>query len=345
MVRVAIVGATGYTGLELLRLLSGHPEVAVTLVTSRREAGKRLDQIFPFLERYGSLPLVPPDPKEIAQAAEVAFLCVPHGAAAQLAQELLAHGIRVIDLSADFRLKNPRIYETWYAPHPAPELLTEAVYGLPEVYASQIVKARLVANPGCYPTASILPLIPLLKAQLLEPEGLIIDAKSGVSGAGRSAKLPLIFCEVNEGFRAYNVACHRHTPEIEQELSFAAGKALTVNFTTHLVPMSRGILSTIYAQPKEGVSEKDLRDALESFYAQKPFVRVLPPGELPNTAHVKGTNRCDLGLVFDQRTGRVILLSAIDNLVKGASGQAIQNLNLLVGLPEDLGLRLAPIFP
>ncbi len=345
MVRVAIVGATGYTGLELLRLLSGHPQASVTVATSRKEAGKGLDELFPFLERYGSLTLTPPDPVEIAQAADVAFLCVPHGAAAKLAQELLNQGLRVIDLSADFRLKDLKVYEDWYVPHPAPALLGEAVYGLPEVYAPQIMKARLVANPGCYPTASLLPLIPLLKAGLIETQGIIIDAKSGVSGAGRSAKLPLIYCEVNEGFRAYNVGKHRHTPEIEQELSLAAGQNLTVNFTTHLVPMNRGILATIYAQPRAGVSPEELRQTLEDFYAEKPFVRVLPEGVLPNTAHVKGTNRCDIGLVFDPRTGRLILLSAIDNLVKGASGQAIQNLNLLAGLPEDLGLRLGPVFP
>jgi len=345
MLKVAIIGATGYTGMELLRLLAGHPKVVVSLVTSRKEAGKTLSEIFPFLEKFGDLTLVPPEPALIAERAEVAFLCVPHGAAARVARDLLENGLKVIDLSADFRLKAQAVYEAWYEKHQAPELLAEAVYGLPEVYAEEIARARLIANPGCYPTASLLPLIPLLRAGLLEPQGIIIDAKSGVSGAGRSAKLPLIYCEVNEGFRAYNVARHRHTPEIEQELSRAAGVEITINFTTHLIPINRGILSTIYAPPKPGVSEADLRQALEDFYGGRPFVRVLPEGAFPNTAYVKGTNRCDIGLALDKRTGLLILVSAIDNLVKGASGQAVQNLNLMAGWPEDLGLKVAPLFP
>ncbi len=345
MIKVAIIGATGYTGLELLRLLAGHPEVQVSVVTSRKEAGQKIGQIFPFLERYAHLEFIPPEPKVIAAEADLAFLCVPHGAAAQMAKEFLTAGLKVIDLSADFRLHDQGVYESWYGPHQAPELLPEAVYGLPEVYAEEITRARLIANPGCYPTASLLPLIPLLKAGLIKPQGLIIDAKSGVSGAGRGAKLPLIYCEVNEGFRAYNVAKHRHTPEIEQELSKAAGEDLRVNFTTHLVPMNRGILATIYAEPEGGVSEAQIREELCSFYADSPFVRILPEGTFPNTAHVKGTNRCDIGLVLGKRTERLILVSAIDNLVKGASGQAIQNMNLMLGLPEDLGLRIPPLFP
>ena len=346
MLRVAIVGATGYTGLELLRLLSGHPQVEVTCVTSRKEAGKPLSSIFPFLTRFGDLRLIEPSPDEIAAKAEVAFLCVPHGAAAEMAASLLERGLKVIDLSADFRLKDQKVYEDWYkVRHPAPHLLAEAVYGLCEAHRDEIRKARLVANPGCYPTASLLPLVPLFREGLILKKGLIVDAKSGVSGAGRSAKLGLIFCEVNEDFCAYNVAKHRHTPEIEQELSRAAGEEVLINFTTHLVPMNRGILATIYAWPKEGVSEARLREVLESFYRGSPFVEVLPEGAFPHTAHVKGTNRALIGLKADPRTGRVILVSAIDNLVKGASGQAIQNLNLMMGWPEETGLTVPPLFP
>ncbi len=345
MVRVAIVGATGYTGVELLRLLAGHPEVKVTCITSRKEAGKRLTDLFPFLHKYGALRFITPDPDEVAQEAELAFLCVPHGAAALMAKALLERGLKVIDLSADFRLKDPAEYQAWYQEHPVPDLLAEAVYGLPEIYAEAISKARLVANPGCYPTASLLPLIPLLSQGLIEPENIIIDAKSGVSGAGRGAKLSLVFCEVNEGFRAYSVASHRHTPEIEQELSRAAKVSLRVNFTTHLVPMNRGILATIYVQPKEGIREQDIREGLESFYRGKGFVRLCPAGLYPNTAHVKGTNYCIIAFTLDVRTGRLILISAIDNLVKGASGQAVQNLNLMYGFPEDMGLGQISLFP
>ncbi len=346
MARVAIVGATGYTGLELLRLLAGHPRVEVTCVTSRKEAGRPLSSVFPFFSRFGDLPLIEPNPDEIASRAEVAFLCVPHGAAAEVAAALLDRGLRVIDLSADFRLKEQEVYEAWYqVKHPVPKLLKEAVYGLSEVYRDEIREARLVANPGCYPTASLLPLLPLFQAGLLLKKGLIIDAKSGVSGAGRSAKLRLIFCEVNEDFCAYNVAKHRHTPEIEQELSRAAKEEILVNFTTHLVPMSRGILATIYAWPKEGVTEKILHETLEDFYQSSPFVKVLPLGEFPRTAYVKGTNQALIALKHDPRTGRVILIAAIDNLVKGASGQAIQNLNLMMGWPEETGLTVPPLFP
>ncbi len=345
MPKIAIVGATGYTGLELLRILSRHPEAEVTCVTSRKEEGKKLSDIFPFECHYGDLVFEGPDPEKIASKAELAFLCVPHGAAAETARTLLERGLRVIDLSADFRLEDRKIYEKWYqTKHPAPELLSEAVYGLSEIYASRIAKARLVANPGCYPTASLLPLIPLLREGLVSPEGLIIDAKSGVSGAGRSAKLRLIFCEVNEDFCAYNVAIHRHTPEIEQELSKAAGKLLRLNFTTHLIPMSRGILATIYATPLIS-EERPFREALKDFYAQKPFVKVLPEGEFPRTAHVRGTNLCLIGLKFDPRTERLIIISAIDNLVKGASGQAVQNLNLMYGLPEETALERRALFP
>ncbi len=345
MPKIAIVGATGYTGLELLRLLARHPEAEVTCVTSRQEAGKKVKEVFPFEEAFGELVFELPEPHEIAKKAEFAFLCVPHGKAAQMAEALREKGLIVIDLSADFRLKDPKLYEQWYqTPHQAPGLLKEAVYGLSEVYREEIKKAKLIANPGCYPTASLLPLIPLLKKGLIKTSGIIVDAKSGVSGAGRSAKLRLIYCEVNEDFCAYNVAVHRHTPEIEQELSYAAQKEIVINFTTHLTPMNRGILATIYAEPTTE-DEDTLRAALREFYAESPFVKILPPGEFPRTAHVRGTNLCLIGLKFDPRTKKLILISAIDNLVKGASGQAVQNMNLVLGLPETLGLERRPVFP
>ena len=344
MVRVAVVGATGYTGLELLRLASGHPRIRVTCVTSRREAGKTLAAYWGFSPLPYELNLSSPEPSVVAEEAEVAFLCVPHGTAQEMASELLSRGLAVIDLSADFRFRDPSVYETWYGtPHRFLELLREAVYGLSEIHAERISGARLIANPGCYPTAVLLPLVPLLSQRLIEPRDILIDAKSGVSGAGRKGEVSLSFCEVNEDFRAYKVASHRHTPEIEAELSSAAGEEVRVLFTPHLTPMERGIFATIYVHPL--ASEKETYGALRDFYAEKPFVKVLPPGRIPRVAEVRGTNFCRIGLKLDPRTGRLILLSVIDNLVKGASGQAIQNLNLMKGWPEDLGLPKVPVFP
>ncbi|OAG27375.1 N-acetyl-gamma-glutamyl-phosphate reductase [Thermodesulfatator autotrophicus] len=346
MLKVAIVGATGYTGLELLRILANHPEVEVVSVTSREKAGQKIKDVFPFEARFADLVFEKPDVENIAPRVDLVFLCVPHGAAAITAKAFLEAGVKVIDLSADFRLKDSQVYENWYkTTHPCPEIIEQAVYGLPEVYREEIKKSSLVANPGCYPTASLLPLIPLLKEGLIEPQSIIIDAKSGVSGAGRSAKLRLIFCEVNEDFCAYNVAMHRHTPEIEQELNLAAGSSFSINFTTHLVPMSRGILATSYASVKEGVTEKDLRGALSGAYSKEPFVKVLEEGQYPQTAHVKGTNLCVIGLKLDSRTRRAIIISAIDNLVKGASGQAVQNMNIMAGFSETIALETRPLFP
>nr|WP_244147461.1 N-acetyl-gamma-glutamyl-phosphate reductase [Thermosulfurimonas dismutans] len=341
---MAVVGATGYTGLELLRLASGHPKMQVTCVTSRRETGKSLTEYWGFAPLPYELELSSPEPSAIAEEAEVAFLCVPHGTAQEMAKELVSRGLKVIDLSADFRLADPSVYEAWYGvSHRFPELLREAVYGLSEIYAERISKSRLIANPGCYPTAALLPLVPLLNRKLIEPRDILIDAKSGVSGAGRKAEVALAFCEVNEDFRAYKVASHRHTPEIEAELSRAAGGEVKVLFTPHLTPMERGIFATIYVHPL--ASEKEIYEALRDFYAEKPFVEVLSPGRIPRVAEVRGTNRCRIGLKLDPRTGRLILLSVIDNLVKGASGQAIQNMNLMMGWPEDLGLPKSPVFP
>ncbi len=341
---MAVVGATGYTGLELLRLAAGHPEVRVTCVTSRKEAGKTLSEYWGFRAYPEDLLFSPPEPETVAEKAEVAFLCVPHGTAQEMAAALLAMGLKVIDLSADFRLPEAQIYEKWYGlPHQYPELLKEAIYGLTEIHTEKIRKARLIANPGCYPTAVLLPLIPLLQKKLISPEDILIDAKSGVSGAGRKADTALSFCEVNEDFRAYKVATHRHTPEMEKELSQAAGKEVKILFVPHLVPMERGILATLYVRSQ--ASEEVIYHALADFYADKPFVEVLPPGQIPRIAEVRGTNLCRLGIKQDPRTGRTIILSAIDNLVKGASGQALQNLNLMYGLPEETGLPRNPVFP
>ncbi|NDY42013.1 N-acetyl-gamma-glutamyl-phosphate reductase [Dissulfurirhabdus thermomarina] len=346
MLKVAIVGGSGYTGLELLRLLARHPEVRVTAITSRRYEGREVTEVFPSLQPYRGLAFTAPEPAALAGQAEFFFTAVPHQAAMKVVPGLLAAGGRVVDLSADFRLRDRQTYEAWYQAHEAPELLDEAVYGLPEVYGPRIAAARLVANPGCYPTSALLPLVPLLREGLVAPEGLVIDSKSGASGAGRGASLATAFCEVNEAFRAYKVGEHRHTPEIEQELSAAAGRPVVVNFTPHLVPVSRGIFTTIYADlARPGTGTAEILACLEAFHRPHPFVTVLPEGTLPNVLHVRGGNACHIGARVDPRTGRVILLSVIDNLVKGAAGQAIQNLNLMAGLDPASGLDITGLCP
>lgn len=346
MLKVAIVGASGYTGVELLRILYGHPEVAVTCVTSEQSAGKRISDVFPSLRGRCELLLENLEPVRIAEKADFIFTALPHKAAMEVVPTFLRLEKRVVDLSADYRLQDAREYERWYEPHMSPELLKKAVYGLPELRRARIAGANLVANPGCYPTSVILGLAPLLKKKLIDITTIIADSKSGVSGAGRSAKVDNLFCEVNDGFKAYGVGgAHRHIPEIEQELGHLAGQKVTISFTPHLVPMDRGILSTIYVSPVEIMTTAELVKLYEDFYHGEPFVRVLPPGSFPSTAHVRGANFCDIGLALDQRTGRVIVVSAIDNLVKGASGQAVQNMNLMCGLPENMGLELLPLFP
>ena len=346
MLKVAIVGASGYTGVELLRILHSHPEVAVTCVTSEQSAGRPISDVFPTLRGRCDLVLQNLEPVGIAEQVDVVFTALPHKAAMEVVPTFLKMGKQVIDLSADYRLHDADTYARWYEKHLNPELLPEAVYGIPELRRAQIGEASLVANPGCYPTSVILGVAPLLKGKVIDPKSIIVDAKSGVSGAGRGAKVDGLYCEVNEGFRAYGVGgTHRHIPEIEQELSLLAGDPLTITFTPHLVPMDRGILSTIYTQPLGKVNAPDLVTLYEAFYDGEPFVRVLPAGTLPSTAHVRGSNFCDIGIAVDDRTGRVIVVSAIDNLVKGASGQAVQNMNLVCGLPETLGLDFLGIFP
>jgi N-acetyl-gamma-glutamyl-phosphate reductase len=346
MLKVAIVGASGYTGLELIRILHTHPEAAVTCVTSEQSTGKRISEVFPSLRDRCDLLLENLEPVRVAAKADFIFTALPHKAAMEVVPTFLKLGRRVVDLSADYRLKDAKEYAHWYEPHLNPENLKKAVYGLPELRRARIAEADLVANPGCYPTSIILGLAPLLKKKLIDPASIIADSKSGVSGAGRSAKVDNLFCEVNDGFKAYAVGgLHRHIPEIEQELSLLAGKQVVISFTPHLVPMDRGILSTVYAMPLKAATTAELLKVYADYYKGEPFVRVLPEGCFPVTSHVRGSNFCDIGLTVDQRTGRVIVVSAIDNLVKGASGQAVQNMNIMNGFPETMGLEGLGLFP
>ena len=345
MYKVSVVGASGYTGAELLRLLAAHDRVTITSVTSRQYAGQPVSDQFPSLRGCVDRDFELFDAAAIAKNADIVFTAVPHQTAMQMVPVLLEGGARVIDLSADFRLADAGTYAAWYQPHTAPELLAEAVYGLPELFRGALPAARLVANPGCYPTSAALALAPLLEAQLIDPATIVIDSKSGASGAGRGAKVPSLFCEVNEGFKAYGLPRHRHTPEIEQTLGRLAGKTVTVSFTPHLVPANRGILTTCYASLAGDLDQTELLGRFADYYLEEAFVRVLPNGQLPNIAHVAGSNFCDVGLVLDPRTKRVIVVSAIDNLVKGAAGQAVQNMNLMLDLPETTGLLQPPVFP
>ncbi len=348
-VRAGLVGVTGYTGMELTRLLESHPRMTLVRVTSRKEAGLKLDALYPFLQGFasGDLIISEPDTDDLAQACDIVFLAIPHGAAMTMGAELIDAGCKVVDLSADYRLRDKAVYQQWYkVEHTEPDALAEAVYGLPELYAEEVARARLVANPGCYPTASILGLYPALAGGFVEIDGIVIDAKSGATGAGRGASVPSLFCEVHDTFRAYNLAAHRHTPEIEQEAGRIAGHPLTLSFNTHLLPVNRGILATIYTRLKTPAPDPEtIRQAYAEAYARHPFVRLLPPGRLPELRSVRGTMFCDIALVHDPRTRRLIIVSAIDNLCRGASGQAVANANLMAGLPLDAGLRLAPLAP
>ena len=346
MLKVAIVGASGYTGLELIRILHCHPEVAVTCLTSEQSAGKRISEVFPTLRGRCDIVLENLEPVHVAEKADIIFTALPHKAAMEVVPTFLKLGKKVVDLSADYRLSDPAVYGEWYEPHLNPGVLKKSVYGLPEIRRSKIKSAKLVANPGCYPTSIILGLAPLLKKGLIDLSSIIADSASGVTGAGRSAKVDSLYCEVNEGYKAYGVGgVHRHTPEIEQELSLLAGEPLKITFTPHLVPMDRGILSTIYATPKKALTSETLAALYRDFYAGEPFVRVLPAGSLPSTAFVRGSNFCDIAPLLDHRTGRIIVVSAIDNLVKGASGQAVLNMNLICGFPETMGLEGLALFP
>ncbi|MDI6870716.1 MAG: N-acetyl-gamma-glutamyl-phosphate reductase [Bacillota bacterium] len=346
-VRVGIVGASGYTGGELLRLLVGHPQVEVAAVTSRSLAGRLVGEAFPSLgASYPRLAFAPTDSPEAVAGCDVVFLTVPSGVAMTLAPPLLAAGARVIDLGADFRFREAAVYAAWYGqPHACPDLLAEAVYGLPEFFREEIRKARLVGNPGCYPTAAALAVWPALEAGLAEPEGLIVDAKSGVSGAGRHPALEYHFPEVAENLRAYKVAGHRHTPEIEQLVAVAAGQPAAVTFTPHLIPMNRGMLVTAYLRLRPGVEPAEVAETYRRRYAGEPMISFLEGDALPQTKAVAGSNRVDVAVRVDTRTRRLVALAALDNLVKGAAGQAVQNLNVLCGFPETTGLPLAGLWP
>lgn len=347
-IRAGLVGVTGYTGMELARIAASHPAIRLTVVTSRAEAGRPLCEIYPFLQGFelGDLIISEPSPEHLARECDVVFLAVPHGAAMNMAGELRRRGIKVIDLSADFRLRDSSVYQQWYGlEHKESGFLEEAVYGLPELYGDKVRGAELVANPGCYPTASILGLYPLLKNKLIETDGIVIDAKSGTTGAGRKASVPTLFCEVYDSFRPYGIPGHRHTPEIEQELSSIAGAELAVSFNPHLLPINRGILTTIYTRPVKDISLEEAHAVYKEAYAPHRFVRVLPSGKFPELRNVRGTMFCDIAVVQDKRTRRITVLSAIDNLCRGASGQAVANANLMFGLPLEAGLDFAPLLP
>ena len=344
--KIGIVGVSGYGGGELARLLLAHPNVELAYVTSETYAGKSLQSALPGIAPGVRLVCESFTPEACAEKCEFVFLAGEAGLAMQVAPALLAAEIKIVDLSADFRLEDPNVYEKWYkAPHTAPHLLDESIYGLPELNRIAIETARLVANPGCHVTAAVLALAPLLSADMIAPETIIIDSLSGVSGAGRSKfGLDYHFAEINESLKPYGVGgVHRHIPEIEQALSFVAESPVTVTFTPHLVPVTRGILSTVYASTEE--TEDDLRLAFAEFYADAPFVLLLPAGQFPATKPVFGTNYCHLGIALDERTSRVVIISAIDNLVKGAAGQAVQNMNLMCGFPETAGLTMGAVWP
>ncbi len=344
--RVGIFGGSGYTGAELLRILVRHPKIRVTGVTSSKWAGRPIHAALPFLRGITDLAFEPPDVNAIAKRTDFVFLALPHGSSMGPTRTLLALGKKVVDLSADFRLHDPETYRAWYKTAPAaPSLLKEAVYGLPESHHSAIAKAQLVANPGCYPTSALLALLPLLKDPSLRTERIIIDAKSGVSGAGRSPGDRTHFPEANESLQAYALSGHRHLPEINQESTERAGKKISVMFIPHLIPMNRGILSTVYLDFKVKTSADAILRTTRKFYAGAPFVRVLDEGASPNVSAVRGSNFCDLGVFVDATGRRAVILSAIDNLVKGASGQAVQNMNLMSGFEETAGLDFLGLFP
>jgi len=346
MIRVAICGGSGYTGGELLRILSGRSDIEITSVTSERSAGRKLIGLFPHLHKYGDMAFEPLNKEKLLDKADVFFLALPHGASQEAVNFFFRNGKKVIDLSADFRLRDPKTYKDWYGlTHDFVPTLRKAVYGLPEIYRKKIGKAALVANPGCYPTSAILGLLPAIKGGLIDVSSIIIDSKSGASGAGRKADLAVSFCEVNDGFKAYGIGTHRHTPEIEQELSSLSGREIKVNFTPHLLPVDRGILTTIYAKLLKKADTASVLNAYKKRYSGEPFVRILEEGVFPNIKNVRGTNFCEIGLKVNARTNTLVIVSAIDNLVKGASGQAVQNMNIMMGIDEGKGLGSLALFP
>ncbi|HZD29812.1 MAG TPA: N-acetyl-gamma-glutamyl-phosphate reductase [Xanthobacteraceae bacterium] len=346
--KIGVLGASGYAGAELLRLLIRHPHVEITLLTTERRAGQHMRQVFPQFSPYALPKLLAIDAVDWkAEALDLVFCALPHATTQRVIKDLLAAAptTKVVDLSADFRLADTAAYARWYGhEHHAPELQKEAVYGLPEIYRQKIKAARLVANPGCYTTCAELPLIPLLSAKAIDPDAIVIDAKSGMTGAGRGAKEEMLFSEVAEGFHAYGVGHHRHMAELDQEFSRAAGREVIVSFTPHLLPINRGIFSTIYVRGLK-TSPDGLHAILSKAYAGEPFVHLLPFGEMPQTRHVRGSNMIFIGVTKDRIEDRAIICAALDNLAKGASGQAVQNMNLMLGFPETLGLEQVALFP
>ena len=346
MIKAGIIGATGYAGGELVRILTGHKDAEIKWYGSRSYIDRKYAEVYQNMFQIVDAVCMDDNMKELASQVDVIFTATPQGLCASLVNEEILSKTKIIDLSADFRLKDVKVYEEWYKiQHKAPQFIEEAVYGLCEINREDVRKARLVANPGCYTTCSILTAYPLAKEGLIDMSTLIIDAKSGTSGAGRGAKLPNLFCEVNENIKAYGVSTHRHTPEIEEQLGYAAGEKVVLNFTPHLVPMNRGILATEYAKLTKDVSWEDVKAVYDKYYASEKFVRVLDQDVCPETKWVEGSNYVDIGFKIDPRTNRIIMMGAIDNLVKGAAGQAVQNMNLMFGLEESEGLDLVPMFP
>ena len=350
MIKVGIIGSTGYAGAEIVRLIQGHKEAEVVWYGSRSYIDENYSNIYGNFFEHVDAKCMDDNMDELAKKADVIFTATPQGLCASLVNEDILSKTRIIDLSADFRLKDVSVYEKWYKiEHKAPQYIEEAAYGLCEINRDKVKNARIVANPGCYTTCSILTAYPLIKEGLIDPDTLIVDALSGVSGAGRGAKVANLYCEVNESAKPYGVASHRHTPEIEEQLSYAAGKEMVINFTPHLVPMNRGILATEYASliMKDGSlpTKEDIRAAYEKYYKNEKFIRLLPDGVYPETRWVEGSNFVDIGFKIDERTKRVIMMGTIDNLVKGAAGQAVQNMNIMFGLDETMGLSMVPLFP
>ena len=346
MIKVGIIGATGYAGQELVRILLGHKDARIVWYGSRSYIDKKYSDVFGNMFRLADSKCLDDNMEELADAVDVIFTATPQGLCAGLVNEDILNKVKIVDLSADFRIKDVGVYEKWYGiTHKSPQFIPEAVYGLCEINREDIRKARLVANPGCYTTCSILSAYPLMKEGIIDPQSLIIDAKSGTSGAGRGAKVDNLYCEVNENIKAYGVGTHRHTPEIEEQLGYAAGQPIVVSFTPHLVPMNRGNLKTAYASLTKDVSWKDIRAAYEKYYSGEKFIRLLDENVCPQTRWVEGSNYVDINFKVDPRTKRVVIMGAIDNLVKGAAGQAVQNMNLMFGLDEAQGLNLVPMFP
>ncbi len=346
MIKAGIIGATGYAGGELVRILTAHKDVEIKWYGSRSYIDQKYASVYQNLFQIVDAVCMDDNMEELAEQVDVIFTATPQGLCASLVNEQILSKVKIVDLSADFRIKDVSIYEKWYGiEHKSPQFIEEAVYGLCEVNREEVKKARLVANPGCYTTCSILTAYPLAKEGLIDMSTLIIDAKSGTSGAGRGAKTANLFCEVNENMKAYGVATHRHTPEIEEQLGYASGEEVVLNFTPHLVPMNRGILATEYAKLKKDVSWEEVKAIYDKYYGDEKFIRVLDKGICPETKWVEGSNYVDIGFQIDPRTKRIIMMGAIDNLVKGAAGQAVQNMNLMFGLPESEGLELVPMFP